>query len=162
MFRKIAVLSLILFSSYTMAKTADTKAINAKITDQAPDCSADSDGRIYDALMVSFENKGLHNYTHALLGTDPKNLATDKIELLSSEKISRAEQKRLMLRRAKKDNETDLDKSGLSAQYMDEPLYRQYYKITSNKGFKAIAEFYSVPDGCAVDLENIYIVSNQL
>jgi hypothetical protein len=162
MLRKLAILSLVLLSSSAMAKTLDTKAADAKVADQAPDCSADSDGRIYDALMVSFENKGLHNYTRALLGTDAKNLATDKFELLSSERISKAEQKRLMLRRAKKDHTSDLNKSGLSTQYMDEPLYRQYYKVTSNKGLKAIAEFYAAPGACAVDLESIYIIADQL
>ncbi len=154
MFKKFAILSLAIFSSYAMAKPVD----------KAPDCSADSDGRISDALLVSFESKGLHNYSHALFGNGPKDIATDKIELLSSEKISKEEQKRLMLRNAKKSDikTTELEKSGIETAYMDEPLYRQYYKVTSSKGFKVIAEFYAAPDACAVDLESIYIISDQV
>ncbi len=162
MFKKLAILSLVVFSSCTMAKTVDTKAANAKTSDQAPDCSADSDARINTSLVTSFANKGLNNYIHALLGYGPKDKATYKVELLSSEKISKEEQHRLMLRRAKAEGETNFVESGLQSQYMDEPLYKQYYKVTSTKGFKAIAEFYSAPGACAVDLENIYIVSDQL
>lgn len=164
MLRKLAILSLVLLSSSTMAKTVDTKAADAKVADQAPDCSADSDARINNALVVSFNSKGLNNYINALLGTGPKDRATDKVELLSTEKISKAEQKRLLLRNAKHFNLTPAEtkNSGLESMYMGEPLYRQYYKITSDKGFKAIAEFYSAPGACAVDLENIYIFSDQV
>lgn len=154
MLRKVAILSLAIFSTCAMAKPAD----------KAPDCSADSDGRINDALVVSFTNKGLNNYINALLGNGPKDKAIDKIELLSSEEISKAEQKRLMLRNAQNSNlsSSEIKSSGLESMYMDQPLYRQYYKITSDKGFKAIAEFYAANGACAVDLENIYIVSDQV
>lgn len=162
MLRKLAILSLVLLSSSAMAKTLDTKAADAKVADQAPDCSADSDARINTSLVTSFADKGLKKYIHALLGNGPKDKATYKVELLSSEKIDEKEKNRLMLRRAKAEGETDVVKSGLQTQYMEESLYRQYYKITSNKGFKAIAEYYSVPGACAVDLENIYIVSDQI
>lgn len=154
MFKKVAVLSLAIFSSCAMAKPAD----------KAPDCSSDSDARINTALTSSFESQGLKKYIDSFLGTSPKDKATYKVALLSSEEINTSEKKRLMLRLAKKDNikDSEIKSSGLESMYMGQPLYRQYYKVTSSKGFKAIAEFYSAVGACAVDLENIYIISDQI
>ncbi len=154
MLKKLVILSLAIFSSCVTAKTID----------RAPDCSADSDARINTALTSSFESKGLKKYIDSFLGTSPKDKATYKVEILSSEEINTQEKQRLMLRLAKRDGikDSEIKSSGLQSMYMGQPLYRQYYKVTSSKGFKAIAEFYSAVGVCAVDLENIYIISDQI
>lgn len=77
-----------------------------------------------------------------------------------------------MLRRAKLDDNTSKNevepRGSLYILSMEENLYRQYYLIGSNTGFRAIAEYYSTdvpgdPDHgqfCANDIENIYIISD--
>lgn len=144
-----------------------------------PDCSKDTDARIVggvtDSLGVAddtVKNQLHQKYFKQLIGKDVKR----KIHRLSSEKISKDEARRLMMRRAKMDgfNQADIEESGMKVQYLKMDLYRQYYLIETNKGFKAIAEYYSAvakgnwPEGdkeaeaCGVDLENIYIISDQI
>ncbi len=142
-----------------------------------PDCTTDPyrQARITTGLDISVHplpKELREKYADQLYGKD----VTRKITRLSSEKISKDEAKRLMLRRAKMNNynEADLRESGLGVQYLKTDLYRQYYLIESNKGFKAIGEFYSAynpgdwPVGdpeaetCAADLEHVYIISEAL
>ncbi|MTD37987.1 hypothetical protein GIX45_04920 [Erwinia sp. CPCC 100877] len=139
-----------------------------------PDCSKDTDGRIFSGLWDSmFENPGKYKkYTDDIGNKD----TTFKIKRLSSERISKKEAKRLMLRRAKMDGikESEINDSGVSVQYLKTELYRQYYLIESSKGFKAIAEYYSavardtppqkgkIAVSCGADLEKIYIVSDSI
>ena len=139
-----------------------------------PDCSKDTGKRIFGGLWDSFfpEESKYHKYMNAIAG---KN-TTLHIVRLSSEKINKKDSERLMLRSAKRDgydgNDKDLKPGGgRYGMYMDGDIYRQYYLIESNKGFKAIAEYYSsifpgkYPAGskdgesCGNDLENIYIIS---
>lgn len=153
MIKRIVVLCITFYSSCLMAKNLE----------QVPNCSADTDGRISTALTSSFDEKGMNKYIDLLLGSGPKDKATYKAVMLSSEEISASERNRLMMRLAKRDKieKSEIKSSGLEVMY-NQQLYRQYYKITSSKGLKVIAEFYSAIGACAVDLENIYIVSDQI
>ncbi|WP_241581385.1 hypothetical protein [Rosenbergiella nectarea] len=153
MFKKITIIFVVLYSYYSMAKNLEI----------VPNCSLDSDGRIRTALTSSFDEKGLKKYIDLLLGSGPTDKVTYKIQMLSSEEISVSERDRLMNRLAKRDNikKSEMKTSGLETMY-DQPLYRQYYKVSSSKGLNLIAEFYSAFEACAVDLENIYIISDKI
>lgn len=142
-----------------------------------PDCSKDVDARIVGGITDSLQlespvNQKHRHYFLQLIGKD----VTREITRLSSELISKEEAKRLMLRRAKmdgNDRKEDISPGGsLYGMYMEQDLYRQYYLIESNKGFRAIAEYYSSyyqgkwpvgskeGESCGNDLENIYIISD--
>jgi hypothetical protein len=139
-----------------------------------PDCSKDTDGRIFGGLWdsVSADASGYKKYADILAKKD----TVLKIIRLSSEKISKEEAVRLMYRRAKRNgySQADIEKGGIKVQYLKMDLYRQYYLINSNKDFKAIAEYYSAvakgdwpendkaAQACGVDLENIYIISDTI
>lgn len=139
-----------------------------------PDCSKDTDGRIFGGLWdsVSADDSGYKKYADILVKKD----TVLKITRLSSEKISKEEAERLMYRRAKRNgySQADIEEGGMKVQYLKMALYRQYYLIDSNKGFKAVAEYYSAvakgnwPEDdkeaqvCGVDLENIYIISDTI
>lgn len=139
-----------------------------------PDCSKDTDGRIFGGLWDSFsaDDSGYKKYADILAN---KNTVL-KITRLSSEKISKEEAERLMYRRAKRHgySQADIEKGGMKVQYLKMDLYRQYYLVDSNKGFKAIAEYYSAvakgnwpeddkdAQACGVDLENIYVISDTI
>lgn len=129
-------------------------------------------GGITDSLDIKDDKKinPVHEkYFEQLMGKGVKR----KITRLSSEKISKDEAVRLMMRRAKMDgfNSADIEDSGIKVQYLDTDLYKQYYLIESSKGFKAIAEYYTavaskgkgpVAVSCGADLENIYIISDNI
>lgn len=136
-----------------------------------PDCSADSDGRLFGGLWDSMIEHPVKykRYMDDIGDKDTKF----KISRLSSEKINKDEAKRLMLRRAKMDGQTleQIKYGGKETQYLGTDLYRQYYLIESSKGFKAIAQYYSavasrgtgkVTVSCGADLEDIYIISDTI
>lgn len=142
-----------------------------------PDCSKDTDGRIFGGLWdsLSADNSKYKNYADILAKKD----TTLKVTRLSSERIDKKEAERLMFRSAARDGydkkDVDLKPGGSRyGMYIDEYMYRQYYLIESNKGFKAIAEFYSAynpgrwrlgdkkAEACAADLENIFIISDRI
>ncbi|QKJ87167.1 hypothetical protein PMPD1_2222 [Paramixta manurensis] len=139
-----------------------------------PDCSKDTDGRIFGGLWDSVlpNTSKYKKYVDILAKKD----TILKITRLSSEKISKKEAERLMYRRAKKDGikQSEIKDRGIVEQYLGEDLYRQYYLIESNKKFKAIAEFYSsylpgdypvgskTGESCGNDIENIYIISDSI
>lgn len=151
-------------------------AVKAPYT--GPDCSADRDGRIADGITDSLQlahpmNERHMQYFQDLFGRG----VTRKITRLSSEKISKAEAKRLMLRRAKMNGikESEIKNTALENQYLiNVDMYRQYYLIKSSQGFEAIAEYYSSflhgkwpvgskkGESCANDLEHIYIISDTM
>ena len=72
-----------------------------RVSYTGPDCSKDTDSRIFGGLWDSFSPKGqkYHNYMIAIAGKG----TTLNIKRLSSEKISKKEAERLMLRSAKHD-----------------------------------------------------------
>ncbi|MEG3126334.1 hypothetical protein SC171_01565 [Pantoea cypripedii] len=140
-----------------------------------PDCSKDTDARIVGGITDSLNGNSetsltLNKYFKEIIGKG----VTRKIIRLSSEKISKEEAERLMYRRAKRDgfSSADIEKNGMKVQYLKMDLYRQYYLIESNKGFKAIAEYYSAvakgnwpeddkeAQACGVDLKKIYVISD--
>ena len=142
-----------------------------------PDCSKDTDRRIFAGITDSLQldkpvNKKHQKYFDQLIARG----ASIKITRLSSELISKKEALRLMLRRAKMDGVTDsqIKETALENQYLNMDLYRQYYLIESSKGFRAISEYYSSylhgkwhegskeGESCGNDLENIYIISDQI
>lgn len=139
-----------------------------------PDCSKDTDGRIFGGLWDSVlsNTSKYKKYVDILAKKD----TVIKITRLSSEKISKKEAERLMYRRAKKDGikKSEIRDRGIVEQYLGEDLYRQYYLIESNKKLKAVAEFYSsylpgeypvgskIGESCGNDLENIYIISDSI
>ncbi|BAE73424.1 hypothetical protein SGGMMB4_00355 [Sodalis glossinidius str. 'morsitans'] len=143
-----------------------------------PDCSAKRDGRIVGGITDSLQldhpvNEKHMQYFDKLIGRG----ITKKITRFSSEKISKAEAKRLMLRRAKMNGikESEIKDTALENQYLiDVDFYRQYYLIKSSQGFEAIAEYYSLflhgkwpvglkeGESCANDLEHIYIISETI
>lgn len=130
------------------------------IAESAPDCSPDKDARIYLGLLTSLKENKLKDAVNDIV----ENSSNLKIKLLSSNKINSNEKKRLMMRRAQQFNFTDKDikESGIGPMYMESNIFRQYYEITTASGFHAIAEFYSIPHYCGVDIENIHIISNTI
>ena len=130
------------------------------IAESAPDCSPDKDARIYLGLVTSMKENNLKDYANDIV----ENSSNLKIKLLSSDKINLREKKRLMIRRAQQFNftEKDIKESGIGPMYMDSNIFRQYYEITTPSGFHAIAEFYSIPHYCGVDLEKIHIISKTI
>ena len=144
MLKKMLAVGAILLSTHAVAESA-------------PDCSPDKDARIYLGLITSMKRNNLNNYANDIA----ENSSNLKIKLLSSNKINSKEKKRLMIRRAQQFNftEKDIKESGIGPMYMKSNIFRQYYEITTPSGFHAIAEFYSLPHYCGVDIENIHIIS---
>lgn len=148
MFRKILVAVALLLSANAMAESA-------------PDCSQDLDGRILNGIVVSFTDTKYHPYIHQLL----KKGTQRTIKLLSSNEISAKEKKRLMDRHAKRsgiETKKDIDSSGIRGVYMKNRIFRQYYEISTPDGPHLVAEYYSIPHYCGVDLESIYFVSDKM
>lgn len=123
----------------------------------APDCSPDLDRRLLTAVVVSLSDTKHEYYIDKLVGKNKKY----KIRLLSSNKISVAEKKRLMERRTKRDGESKIDGS-TKVQYLQNEIYRQYYEIETPDYPILITEFYSIPHYCGVDLESIYFVNEKI
>lgn len=131
---------------------------NAKETYSAPNCAVDPDGqvRIIENLTASFTLKGKKAYSNKLVGAN--------ISLLSSEEIGLQEKQSLLNRRIKQDGvgedqkERVKDFEGL---YLNNPVFKQFYKITTPTGFKVIAEYYSLTEGCS-DLVKMYIISDEV
>lgn len=144
MLRKTLIAVTLLLSTNAMAESA-------------PDCSKDLDGRILNGIVVSLDGTKYDAYINQLLGKDAKFT----IKLLSSYEISAKEKKRLMERRAKRDGEIKVDGS-LIVQYMKNRIFRQYYEISTPNWPHLIAEYYSIPHYCGVDLESIYFVSDKM
>ena len=131
------------------------------VAESAPDCSPDKDGRILNGIVVSLDGTKYDPYIHQLLKKD----ANRTIKLLSSREINTQEKKRLMDRHAKRsgfDTKQDIDSSGIRVPYMQNRIFRQYYDISTPEGLHLIAEYYSIPHYCGVDLESIYIVSDKI
>ena len=128
--------------------------------ESAPDCSSDKDKKIVSNLFLSLQNTKYGNYANNLIEKNSKYAIT----LLSSEKVSIEDKKQLMMRRAKQFgfNEKDIIESGLKASYMEETIYRQYYKIEIKDHPTVIAEYFSIPHYCAVDLRSIYFISEKV
>lgn len=128
------------------------------IAESAPDCSPDKDKKIVSNLFLSLQNTKYGTYANDLIEKDGEYTIT----LLSSEKISIKDKKQLMTRRAKQFgfNEEDIVESGLKASYLEETIYRQYYKIELKDHPAVIAEYFSIPHYCAVDLRSIYFISD--
>ena len=144
MLKKMLAVGAILLSTHAVAESA-------------PDCSPDKDGRILNGIVVSLDGTKYDSYINQLLGKDAKY----SIRLLSSNEINAKEKKRLMERRAKKDGEAKIDGS-LIVQYMQNRIFRQYYEISTPDWPHLIAEYYSIPHYCGVDLESIYFVSDKI
>ena len=127
------------------------------IAESAPDCSPDKDKKIISNLFLSLKDTKHSAYANDLIEKDGKHTIT----LLSSEKISMRDKKQLMMRRGKQFgfNEKDIFESGLKAAYLEEKIYRQYYKIELKDHPSIIAEYFSIPHYCAVDLRSIYFIS---
>ena len=145
MLKKMLVTCVILLSAHAVAESA-------------PDCSPDKDKKIISNLFVSLKDTKHGAYANDLIEKDSKSTIT----LLSSEKISMKDKKQLMMRRAKQFgfNEKDISDSGLKAAYLEETIYRQYYKIELKDHPSIIAEYFSIPHYCAVDLRSIYFISD--
>ena len=146
MLKKTLTITALLFSMNVMAESA-------------PDCSQDQDGRILNGIVVSFIGTKYHPLVKQMLGKDVHRT----IRLLSSNEISTKEKKRLMERRAKKNGYSpkDIEDSGITMQYMQNRIFRQYYEFEVPNGPHLIAEYYSIPDYCGVDLESIYFISDK-
>lgn len=125
------------------------------IAESAPDCSPDKDKKIISNLFLSLENTNHSSYAYKLID---KNSAY-KITLLSSIKANKNEKTYLMERRSKQNGDDKVYKP-TKAQYMETNIYKQYYKIDFPGEESIIAEFYSIPHYCAVDLNNIYFISS--
>ena len=123
----------------------------------APDCSQDKDKKIASNLFLSLKDTKYKNYSYQII--DTKN--SPKIRLLTSVKATKEEKKYLMERRSKQ-NGDDKVYDTTKAQYMGTDIYKQYYEIELSGGEKIIAEFFSIPHYCAVDLNDIYFVSDTL
>ena len=126
------------------------------IAESAPDCSPDKDKKIISNLFVSLKDTKYKNYAYNLID---KN-SVHKITLLSSTKATEDEKKYLMVRRSKQDGDNKVYES-TKAQYMETNIYKQYYKVELAENKEIIAEFYSIPHYCAVDLSNIYFISDK-
>ena len=147
MFKKTLVTGAILLSTNAIAASA-------------PDCSPDKDGRILNGIVVSIADTKYSFYLDRLLGKN-KNY---EITLLSSKEIGPQEKEKLMMRKAKRDhfNSKDIVDSGMEVQYMKNKIYRQYYEISTPDYPNLIAEYYSIPHYCGVDLGSIYIISDKI
>lgn len=143
MLNKMLVTFAILLSSHAIAESA-------------PDCSPDKDKKIVSSLFVSLKDTKYKNYAYNLIN---KNSAY-KITLLSSTKANKDEKEYLMERRSKQNGDNKVYAS-TRAQYMETNIYKQYYKIELTENEDVIAEFYSIPHYCAVDLNHIYFVSDK-
>ncbi|WP_414503103.1 hypothetical protein [Zymobacter sp. IVIA_5232.4 C2] len=147
MFKRTLAACAILLSSHAIAESA-------------PDCSPDKDARIYLGLITSTDEANLKEEMNDIANnSDQLN-----IKQLSSTRMSLKEQKALMNRRAKKNNYTasDIDEGGLSAQYLGTHIFKQYYDIKTPSGLHMIAEIYSIPHNCAVDIGSIYFISKAI
>ena len=150
MFKRTLAACAILLSSHAIAESA-------------PDCSPDKDARILLGLMTSTDDANLGEYTKAFVDSSSNGKSLD-IKLLSSNRMSLKEQKKLMERRAKKDNvsSSEIENSGLKSQYLGTHIFKQYYEIKASSGLHAIAEIYSIPHYCGVDVGEIYFVSKSI
>ena len=133
------------------------------VAESAPDCSPDKDARILLGLITSIKEAKLDEYTNEFVDSST-NGASLNMRLLSSNRMSLKEQKKLMERRAKKDNisPSQIESSGLKAQYLGTHIFKQYYDIKTSSGLHAIAEIYSIPHYCGVDVGEIYFVSRSI
>jgi len=123
--------------------------------ESAPDCSQDKDKNIISNLFLSLENTNHSSYAHKLIDKD----SVYNITLLSSTKASKNEKTYLMERRSKQ-NGDDKVYEPTKSQYMETNIYKQYYEINLSGEEVVIAEFYSIPHHCAVDLKSIYFISS--
>ena len=130
------------------------------LAESAPDCSPDKDARVLLGLTTSLNENKLESYEDKIIN----NRHNLKIRLLSSNKINKEEKEKLLIRRIKKNNynKKDIKDSGITIQYMESKIYRQYYDIKIPGEFHAIAEIYSVPHNCAVDIGEIHLISNSI
>lgn len=133
------------------------------IADSAPDCSPDKDARVLLGLITSTDEANLGEYTKEVV-ENSSNGKSLNIKLLSSNRMSLKEQKKLMERRAKKDSvpSAELESSGLKSQYLGTHIFKQYYEIKASSGLHAIAEIYSIPHYCGVDVGEIYFISKSI
>ena len=130
------------------------------VAESAPDCSPDKDARILLGLMTSTNEANLKEEMNDIVN----NSDHLDIKQLSSTRMTLDQQRSLMKRRAMKDNysPSDIAESGLSAQYLKTHIFKQYYDIKSPSGLHVIAEVYSIPHNCGVDIGNIYFVSKEI
>ena len=130
------------------------------VAESAPDCSPDRDARVLLGLTTSLKENNLNIDEDKIVG----NASNLDIKLLSSIEINSEEKKYLLARRIKKNNfnEKYIKESGIVFQYMKSRIFRQYYTIKTPDGFNAIAEIYSIPHNCAVDIGKIYLISKSI
>ena len=147
MLKKMLVTCAILLSSHAIAESA-------------PDCSPDRDARIYLGLITSTDEANLKEEMNDIAN----NSDHLDIKQLSSTRMTLDEQRALMKRRARKNNysPSDIVEAGLKAQYLQTHIFKQYYDIKSPSGLHIIAEVYSIPHNCGVDIGNIYFISKEI
>ena len=147
MFKRTLAACAILLSSHAIAESA-------------PDCSPDKDARILLGLMTSTDEANLKEEMNDIVN----NSNHLDIKQMSSTRMTLEEQKSLMKRRAIKNNYTpsDMAGGGLRAQYLETHIFKQYYDIKTPSGLHIIAEIYSIPHNCAVDIGSIYFISKAI
>lgn len=143
----------------TLAACAILLSFHA-VAESAPDCSPDKDARILLGLMTSTDEANLKEEMNDIIN----NSNHLDIKQLSSTRMTLSEQKTLMKRRAIKNNYTpsDMADGSLSAQYLETHIFKQYYDIKTPSGLHMIAEVYSIPHNCGVDIGNIYFISKAI
>lgn len=153
MIKKILISSVIIFSSASMASNVDN----------IPDCSKKNDGSIDKAIITNLDQMNSSKYLELYLGKNPKDIKSVEVERLSSQQITDNEKKDALLKKASqlKFNKKDIQESGLDKDYTGK-MYKQYYKLTSDKNLSLIVETYATSKVCAVDIGNIYIISDQI
>lgn len=152
MLKKSVLLSLFFLPSLAMASNVDL----------GPDCSKYNDGSLDKALITNFDQIR-SPYLGPYLGNHPKDISSAKIERISSQELTRQEINRCMKKKAKQlgYNAKALQQSGLTKLY-EGRMYKQIYKITSDTNFMLIIESYATRKICAIDIGDIYIISDQL
>lgn len=148
--RTIFLLSL-LFTSLSFAAT-----------DMIPDCRNYNDKSLDNAIITNLDQTK-SKYMDQYLGNDEKNIRELKIERLSSYKISDSERNVQLYKKAKQFgySKKELDESGLREEYKL-PMYKQIYKLTSDKNVSFIVETYGNRNKCTLDIGRIFVLKDEI